>query len=239
MTDIRIGKISSIDYENGMVRVTYPDKGKSVTKNLPCANFNNEYRMPEVGESALVSHLSNGSSRGVVIGTMWNKKNRPPESGKGLFRKEMSRVRGAAVQRYEDLTGRYMLKAPEIELNSGNNIEVNSQSVEVNAGKYASLATEAYEFSANKLIIGANGTGSEMKIQNKKDINIRSEDKKLEALIKSIVLKTLEKLQIESEADIKVKSGTELKLEDSSWNTNLSKIMERLEALDGDGSDKK
>ena len=45
-SEIRIGRVSSVDYESGMVRVTYRDKDDSVTINLPTMNFNDEYRMP-------------------------------------------------------------------------------------------------------------------------------------------------------------------------------------------------
>lgn len=71
-SEIRIGRVSSVDYESGMVRVTYRDKDDSVTINLPTMNFNDEYRMPEPGQDVVVAHLSNGSSRGVLLGTVWN-----------------------------------------------------------------------------------------------------------------------------------------------------------------------
>ena len=61
MGDIRIGKVSSIDYENGMIRVLYTDRDGAVTKTLPVVTFNDEYKMPQVGQYVLVVHLSNGS----------------------------------------------------------------------------------------------------------------------------------------------------------------------------------
>ncbi|MDE7248257.1 MAG: phage baseplate assembly protein V, partial [Lachnospiraceae bacterium] len=69
-SEIRIGKISSVDYATGMARVTYRDKDDSVTVNLATANFNDEYRMPEPGQEVIVAHLSNGSSRAVLLGTV-------------------------------------------------------------------------------------------------------------------------------------------------------------------------
>lgn len=119
-TDIRIGKVSSVDYENGMLRVVYNDKGQSVTANLPYASLNNEYKMPKVGESVLVAHLSNGSSRGVVVGGYWNKSNKPKESGQGLYRKDLSSTPGEAMYRYDSKTGIYLLKAPTVELEDSN-----------------------------------------------------------------------------------------------------------------------
>lgn len=35
MAELRIGKVSSIDYDHGMIRVVYTDRDKAVTKPLP------------------------------------------------------------------------------------------------------------------------------------------------------------------------------------------------------------
>ena len=43
---IRIGKVSSVDYGSGMIKVTYPDLDNSVTDDLPYLTFNDEYKMP-------------------------------------------------------------------------------------------------------------------------------------------------------------------------------------------------
>lgn len=84
MGDIRIGKVSSIDYENGMIRVLYTDRDGAVTKTLPVVTFNDEYKMPQVGQYVLVVHLSNGSEAGYILGTYWNTANVPSKSGKGI-----------------------------------------------------------------------------------------------------------------------------------------------------------
>ena len=41
---IRIGKISKIDYENGMAEVTYPDMDNAVTAPFPILSLNDEYK---------------------------------------------------------------------------------------------------------------------------------------------------------------------------------------------------
>ena len=43
MAELRIGKVSSIDYDNGMIRVLYTDRDGAVTKSLPMLTFNDEY----------------------------------------------------------------------------------------------------------------------------------------------------------------------------------------------------
>ena len=44
MAELRIGKVSSIDYDHGMIRVVYTDRDKAVTKPLPVLTFNDEYK---------------------------------------------------------------------------------------------------------------------------------------------------------------------------------------------------
>lgn len=97
---IRVGKVSAVDYQTGMVRVVYHDKDDSVTRPIPTLSA--EYKMPEIGDQVLVVHLSNGTEAGVVLGRPWSDKNRPPESGAGLYRKDLGRAIGEAVIRYLD-----------------------------------------------------------------------------------------------------------------------------------------
>lgn len=124
---VRVGKISSIDYGTGMVRVTYSDRDSSTTTDMPYINFNNEYSMPKIGEQVLAVHMSNGTSRGIVIGTMWNQNNVPPVSGEGVYRKEYSNKSGKAYSEYSDASGTYSIVVPGISL-SGKNISLKATS---------------------------------------------------------------------------------------------------------------
>ena len=94
--NIRIGRVSSIDYGSGMISVTYPDLDDSVTDDLPVFSMGDEYKMPPVGAEVLVLHLSNGCAAGVVMGRYWNEANKPSVSGKGVFRKELGEKKGEA-----------------------------------------------------------------------------------------------------------------------------------------------
>lgn len=210
-SDIRVGKVSSIDYKNGMMRVTYTDKGKSVTANMPYTNFNNEYNMPGIGKKVLVAHLSNGSSRGVVIGPMWNKSNRPTESGSGIYRKDMS-TNSTAYQRYSNSSGEYDIVAPNINITAANAINGSASLMEIDV--------------TVKLSVKA------------KEISINTEDE-LFAAVKKAVIFAVEEIRLDSEQGVALKAETDLELEDSGWKTTLTKIMERLQELDGDSSDKK
>lgn len=97
---IRIGRVSSIDYQNGMIRATYMDMDDDVTVDFPVFSFTDEYKMPEVGDEVAVLHLSNGTTAGVVLGRYWNKDNKPAKYGKGVFRKELAHEPGEAYIQY-------------------------------------------------------------------------------------------------------------------------------------------
>ena len=108
--EIRLGKVSAIDYAAGMVRVVYHEKDDSVTRLIPF--ISDEYSMPEIGDQVLVLHLSNGAEAGVVLGRPWSGKNVPPEGEKGLYRKDLARTPGEAMIRYKD--GTLTIKAAKV-----------------------------------------------------------------------------------------------------------------------------
>ena len=98
--EIRVGKISSVDYESGMVRVVYEDQDDAVTRPIPLLSF--EYLMPEVDDMVLVLHLSNGTEMGVVMGRPWSEQRVPPENGKGFYRKDFHNEAGKAYLRFAE-----------------------------------------------------------------------------------------------------------------------------------------
>ena len=109
---IRIGRVSKINKEKGMISVTYPDLDDSATAEFPVFSFTDEYKMPQVGQSVLVLHLSNGQSAGIVLGRYWNETNRPPASSG--FRKELGKTYGEAYIEYQD--GEVKIHAERIKL---------------------------------------------------------------------------------------------------------------------------
>ena len=104
---IRIGKISKIDYGSGMAEVTYPDMDNAVTAPFPILSFNDEYKMPQIGEEVAVLHLSNGTANGVILGPYWNLAKPPAVSGENVFRKELSKTPGQAYVQFKDGTVEY------------------------------------------------------------------------------------------------------------------------------------
>ena len=115
---IRIGRVSSINYETGMIKILYPDLDDSVTDDLPYISLNGEYKMPSIGQNVLVLHLSNGTAAGVIMGPFWNEGDPPPEGGADLFRKDISKTPGESYVRYED--GTLKIKAPTLVFETDN-----------------------------------------------------------------------------------------------------------------------
>lgn len=110
---IRIGRVSKIDYEHGMIAVTYPDLDDAVTVPLATVSFNDEYKMPKIGDEVLALHLPSGQARGLVLGHYWNKTNKPVKYGKDIYRKEYGHDYGEAYAEYQD-GEELLLFAPEI-----------------------------------------------------------------------------------------------------------------------------
>ena len=106
---IRIGTVSTVDYERGMASVKYEDMNNSVTADMPFLSFNGEYKMPHIDDTVLVLYLSNGSSIGIIIGSFWNTANKPPVSGKDVYYKEL-----APGVIFEFRNGELVIKAPKI-----------------------------------------------------------------------------------------------------------------------------
>lgn len=85
----RIGIVSSVDYDKGMVSVTYPDRDKSTTGLFPFLCPSDDYRMPKVGDRVLVAHLSSDTASGVVLGKFFSGDNAPENPGATVTRKKL------------------------------------------------------------------------------------------------------------------------------------------------------
>lgn len=93
----RIGTVSNVDPETGMVSVLFEDRDGEVTELLPYATFNEEYKLPRPGAKVVVMHLSNGGEMGIILGTYWNEYN--AAGNPGTFHKDLG---GGAYINYRD-----------------------------------------------------------------------------------------------------------------------------------------
>lgn len=255
-SEIRKGRVSAINYETGMMRVTYRDKDDSVTQEFPMLTNNDEYRMPMVGQDVLVAHLSNGSSRGVILGTLWNKKYNPYETGEKLYRKELSREKDAAYMRYSDEDGKYIVKAPEVHINGIDRTILDGPKLEIAANISILLQSDEMAVDTQHVTV-IPGEGEAVTAEILADVNVHQEKNEMKAAILKMVLEFMEDMRIRagttielrSEEDMKISSGGSAKIEaeedsiisagdqlilkDGNYTTSLKEIMERLEALGG------
>lgn len=107
----RIGTVSSVNPETGMVSVVFEDRGGEVTELLPYATFNDEFKLPQLGAKVIVVHLSNGGEMGIVLGTYWNEYN--AAGNPGIFHKDLG---GGAYINYKD--GILTIAAEHTKINS-------------------------------------------------------------------------------------------------------------------------
>lgn len=249
MGDMRIGKVSSINYETGMMRITYTDKNKSVTREFPMLNYGGQYHMPEVGQSVAVAHLSNGSSRGVILGTVWNKNNLPTEGKKGVYRQDFSKTAGAAVQQYTEGTGEMVLKAPNISITGNNETELEGAKLTIGANIQMLLDTPEMELTARTVkweeiemevlsgILQAVMTGLNLELKEalsvkaESDIVLETEGNADLTAQGRVSAASAGDASMEAQGSISMMASGELILQDKTYHTSLSEIAKCLEAL--------
>lgn len=98
MNEIRVGRVSSIDYAAGTAKIAYPDKSSTGTADFPVFCGMKEYQMPKVDDQVLVLHLSNDSSIGIVMGRFWSAKTVPNQGTPGAYRKDLNDSGTAYIQ---------------------------------------------------------------------------------------------------------------------------------------------
>ena len=108
---IVLAKISKVNYEAGTADITIPDRNRQVVKSIPF--LSDIYEMPSVGDSVYADIEVGGGrlGRGVILGKYYTKKNRPKESGKGIFLKEFTD--GASIK-YDPATKTMTINADKV-----------------------------------------------------------------------------------------------------------------------------
>lgn len=86
---IRVGKVSSVDYQRATARVVFPDDDDIVSYDLPVlhrnAVKNKDYNMPDINERVVCLFLPSGVETGFILGSIYTKEVLPPETS-GNFR---------------------------------------------------------------------------------------------------------------------------------------------------------
>ena len=149
-SEVRLGNVSSIDYENGLCEVTYPDRDDTVTEMVPMLS-NREYRMPEVDDLVVVLHPGDSPEDAVILGTIWNEKIKPAEGKEKVFRKEYSNEDGKAYRQFDAsakelldfVDGKKILKAKSLEIKIGSATVTISESGSVKVDSPAGIEIKA------------------------------------------------------------------------------------------------
>lgn len=191
MSEFRIGYVSSIDYENGLCEVHYPDRDDTVTEKVPFIS-NREYRMPEVEDLVAVLHPGDSPEDAVVLGTIWNEKNKPAEGKKGTYRKEYSNKNGQAYRKFDadtkELTdkvkGKKILEAESLEIKVGGATVTVGKSGAVTINSQAGITIKAagtMELSASTITASAGtvnitGGGGDVVVSGKSLVNHMHKD---------------------------------------------------------------
>ncbi|AKL95021.1 phage baseplate assembly protein V [Clostridium aceticum] len=85
MNIIRVGTVHSVDEVKGTVKVSFQDKDKIVSNDLPI--LDREYDLPKVGQQALCLFLPNGIQEGFCLRSFYSNVNPPPVQDKNLYHK--------------------------------------------------------------------------------------------------------------------------------------------------------
>lgn len=150
---MEIVRVSEIDYEKGLIKVTFPAKDNIVSDWVTFAS--NEYEMPQVGDLVRVEFEPDQYGNPYTSGfcCRWkpfNKENLPLMSGKDIFYKTMLNDLTILYDRKEKkLTIRtekeieikavehILIKAKKIDLVAEEQVNITAQNVSIHAGSIA------------------------------------------------------------------------------------------------------
>lgn len=117
MDAIRIGVVSAVDADTGMVSVIYEDRDNETTGYLPYFSPGEEYAPPKLQDKVLVVY---GKKQGIVIGKFWNKENVPDAHADGCSWHK--RIADKAFMNYDIESDTLTIKAPNIVFESDGNM---------------------------------------------------------------------------------------------------------------------
>ena len=111
MNEIRIGRVSSVDYQSGSIDVVFPDEEETVYQD--CSLFSAEYRMPKVNDMVSVIFQTNsaGAAQGYVIGIPYSDEKLRKNMGRDVYFKRLSTK---AYIRYDPATETLHIHAPHV-----------------------------------------------------------------------------------------------------------------------------
>lgn len=124
---IRVGKVSSVDYEKATARVVFFDDDDIVSYDLPVlqknAFKNKDYCMPDVDECVVCLFLPSGVATGFILGSVYTGNVAPPEKMADI--RTVSFADGTRIS--------YDRKASTLNVTAVGNVNVTASNVTVSA----------------------------------------------------------------------------------------------------------
>jgi phage baseplate assembly protein gpV len=110
----RVGKVSSVNYQAGAVRVTFEDKDDMVSDELPL--IAHEYEMPKIGDEVACLFFGNSISAGICFSRYFFDGFPPVEFGPNIYFKHFLKACENAYMKYDSSTETLTHKAKNIVL---------------------------------------------------------------------------------------------------------------------------
>lgn len=157
---IRIGRVSTVNYEAGTASVTYTDRSNETSPPFPI--FSAAYEMPKVDDTVVVIMLPNSGSKGFIVGKPFSGVNTPEIAGAGIFYKKFS---DGTMIVYDPSTRTLSVDAKEIKLKS-----VAADSVTV-TGTLTADSVEAKELSVGSVTVTESALFKDLTVSGTATIN--------------------------------------------------------------------
>lgn len=152
---VKVGEVSSVDYEKGTARVVFDDEEGFVSNDLQVlqrnTQDNQDFWMPDVGEDVVCLFLPNGMEDGFIVGSFYADEITPPESGEN---KRYVKFKDESEIEYDWEKHRLLARVGKTQ------VEVTENSVQISGAENVKVSVPNIEFVGDLKVSGnvsANG----------------------------------------------------------------------------------
>lgn len=191
---MRLGEVTSIDFANVKVRVTFDDEDGMTSNWLPVMQrntiANQDYWLPDIGEDVVCVFFKEGAEDGFVLGSIYAGDVKPPENNgdkRTVVFKDGTRVSYDRAQHHLDIAieettlhadrSKVNVQAPDeisatskkITVSGSESVSVSgSQSVDIASGTKIALSAPTITLTISGTTMTFNGSSAELTSQNMK-----------------------------------------------------------------------
>ena len=153
---VKVGTIVSVNEKEATARVEFKDRDGKVSAEIPFSFMHTlgdrTYSIPKVGQQVWCIFLPNAEDYGLIIGSNYNAKDRPPASDKNLFVHEFED--GTRIE-YDKSSGKLTIENPkEVVLKVQSSINEETQTLQIKASSKSNLDTPTFTIKGDVLIQG-------------------------------------------------------------------------------------